>query len=138
MIITSKKSGCIGVPGMGLPTPVNLVPGVQEVADELWVLARPAAKKLLADGVITEEWVLVDEAVGKDHIMKEVCTEKGKVSVPAKISMIERRGKRLDNLIKGVYHIPTIDAWLAQDSRADVRLELLTQKDNVQKGKIKG
>lgn len=145
MIVTNKTNGCIGFPMKGLTEIVNLVPGTQDVPDNKYALIKDTAGRWAKAGHIAEEYTKVDKVIlEKNNYPKELVTEceegkdKDKFIVPAKISDIDRRsGEKLNELIKGCFHIPTLEKWLKEEIRSDIRAEILNQKALVEEGDIK-
>src|SRR5574344_434419 len=146
MIITNLTEGCIGIPLKDSIEILNLVPGVQDVDNNVYARAYATAKRLVAGGTITEEWAKEDAANIKDgDYPKELildCPDKKDVDkkmVPAKTMNIDRRsGDKLPQMIKECFHIPTLDKWEREELRADMRLQMLQQKMLVEDGAVKG
>lgn len=146
MIVTNKAEGCIGIPMAGQTDIVNLVPGVQEIPDERYALARGTAKRWADSGVIVEEFVKVTSADIKPGTIPAnlilPCTDKkdeDKSLVPAKIMDIDRRsGDKLSTLIHECFHIPTLTKWMKEELRTDVRTEILQQKSLVEENEKGG
>jgi hypothetical protein len=136
MLITNKTDSCIGIPMAGQTDLVNLVPGVQDVPNERYALARGTAKRWVDGGFLVEEFVKVEEKEIKagsfpDELILP-CTDakdEGKKLVPAKTMDIDRRsGDKLSTLIRECFHLPTLNKWIKEELRADVRMEMLQQK----------
>lgn len=142
MIVTSKGTGCIGVPCQGNTTEiVNIVPGVSELDDKLWGMARHTARRMLEDGTLSEEWIKIDRAGAEGNVLvidSPDEREKARVLVPAKLSDIDRKGQKVFTLVKGTYHLPTLKKWYEEELRADVRVEINKQITGVESGDIKG
>ena len=142
MIITSKGTGCIGVPCKGDTTEIaHIVPGVSELDDRLWGLARHNARRLIAEETIVEEWIKIDRANAEGNVLvidSPDEREKAKVLVPAKLSDVDRKGQKVFTLVKGTYHLPTLKKWYEEELRADVRVEINKQITGVESGDIKG
>ena len=146
MIVTIKTNGCIGVPIVGTTVMINLVPGVQDISDALYAQAYGTAKRLVAGGQITEEWVKEDAVnIKKDDYPSELvqdcpdAKDKDRKMIPAKTMNIDRRsGDKLSQLIKGCFHLPTLEKWEKEELRADIRLEILQQRTSLEEDKIKG
>jgi len=146
MIINNITDGCIGVPLKDSIEILNLVPGVQDVDNNVYAKAYGTAKRLVAGGKITEEWAKEEAVNIKDgDYPKELildCTDKkdaDKKLVPAKTMNIDRRsGDKLPQMIKECFHIPTLDKWERGELRSDMRLQMLQQKKLVEEGAVKG
>ena len=146
MIVKNTTDGCIGIPLKDSIEILNLVPGVQDVDNEVYAKAYGTAKRLVAAGTITEEWAKEDAAnIKEGEYPKELildCPDKkdaDKKMVPAKTMNIDRRsGDKLPQMIKECFHIPTLDKWESEELRADMRLQILQQKKLVEDGAIKG
>lgn len=138
MIVTNKTNGCIGVPIVGTTEMINLVPGVQDVPNEMYSRAYPTMKRLIEGGFITDEFIKMDKESVKDGAWFIECTDakdKDKVLVPARIVDIDRRsGDKLSNLIHECFHVPTLEKWEKEELRPDVRMEILQQKKLVVEG----
>lgn len=141
MILTSTKDGCLGIPCKGISEVVNIVPGSSEIDDKFWVLARDNAKRLIDSGVITEEWKKVEIGESRDLplvLETGVASENNKRLIPSKITDIDRKGQGIFKIVKGTYHIPSLEKWLDEDSREDVRIAMHKQLEGVKSGDIKG
>lgn len=93
-------------------------------------------------GVLKEEWIKVDAGnVTKDFplvIESDDAKETTKRRVPCRLKDIDRKGQRLQRVIKGTYHIPTLEKWLDEELRQDARLDIQHQIKGVNEGTIKG
>lgn len=140
MIITNKTEGCLSIPMKDSMDMIHLVPGVQDVDNVTYAQALGTAKRLVAGGMITEEWVKIDLGNIKpgdypETLIQECpdAKDKDKRMVPAKTGDIDRRsGDKLRLLIKECLHIPTLDKWERNELRSDVRLEILQQKQTIE------
>ena len=145
MIVCNKGDGCLGIQIKDSVDIINLVPGIQDVDDFLYARAIGKANRLVAGGIITEEWVKDDvDNIKKDKYPAELILEcpdakdKDKRMIPAKITNIDRRsGDKITQLIKGCFHVPTLEKWAQEEIRADVRLEILQQKANIENDNVK-
>jgi hypothetical protein len=120
---------------------VDLCPGYSEVDDVLWSKARVHALEKIEKGIIKEEWVKVVREDAKKAVLmldSEDTKETTKCRIPAKISDITRTGKKINEVVKGTFHIPTLEKWFGEELRADVRIELQEQIRLVNSGELKG
>ena len=72
MIIKSTYAGALGVPCKGSEQVVDLSPGYNYIANDVWAKARPNAKRILEAGSIVEEWVKTDVKDVSDKLNKEL------------------------------------------------------------------
>lgn len=142
MIITNEKDGTLSVPCTDGLNYVIIPPATSEIDDALWASARSNAMRFIDAGVLKEEWIKVDAGnVTKDFplvIESDDVKETTKRRVPCRLKDIDRKGQRLQRVIKGTYHIPTLEKWLDEELRQDARLDIQHQIKGVNEGTIKG
>lgn len=142
MIIKSTYAGALGVPCKDSAQVVDLSPGYNYIANDVWAQARPNAKRILEAGSIVEEWTKTDVKDVSDKLNKElvldVDKEPTKKMTPAELSDIDRKQNKVFNVVKETYHLPTLKYFNETELRQDVRLELMKQLDGIEKGTIKG
>lgn len=118
---------------------VVLAPGYMDVPDESWVKARTVVKDDIASGRIIEEMKKISADQRNDFAFSYQ-DEKGQWLAPAKFVEISRA--RIKNIIEETYHVPTLNKWLDEEVRQDVRLMLMKRlsevdKNNAEEYKIK-
>jgi hypothetical protein len=142
MIIKSTYTGALGVPCKDSTQVVDLSPGYNYIANDVWAKARPNAIRIIEAGSIVEEFVKADVKDISEKIPKElqldVDKEPTKKMIPAELSDIDRKQNKVFNVVKETYHIPTLTYFNDTELRQDVRLELMKQLDGIEKGTIKG
>ena len=109
---------------------VVLAPGFNDVPDVEWMEARDTAKRDIDTGRITEEWVKAEKVKGSAEplLSREV---DGVVMVPAVLKDINR--PRVIDLVKNTYHVPTLNKWIDEELRQDVRREIMRRLDEITK-----
>lgn len=155
MIVKSDADGFVGVPMAGSNQAIDIAPGYNDIPNEQWAVARKNALRRINAGNITEEWAKVPVAdvikMDKDGkvesyigfpeeliLESEDGKETSKRRVPATLADIDRKGNKVINIVKGTFHIPTLNKWYNEELRADVRVELQKQIAGVESGEIKG
>ncbi len=137
MIIHWAKDHLKVVPksdGMGS---VILYPGYTDIEDTNWVKARDRILDRITAGDITEEWAKISPEQKADFAITK---EEGKqYFAPAKLADINR--PRVKSVIEDTYHIATLDKWLENETRQDVRLSIMKQlaifdKNNAEEHKM--
>jgi hypothetical protein len=108
---------------------VILVPGYNEVVDAKWQYARPRVMKEIESGKIVEEWTKINAEQKADFAL--VITQDKGLMAPAKLKDIQR--PRVKDVVKSTYHIATLERWLEEELRADVRIEILRQLSEIDK-----
>lgn len=145
MIVKSDAFGSVCIPFGSSAESVELVPGYNDIPNDLWVFARANAKRRMDSGKISEEWTKVpaEEAAKLKLpegliIASDDAKEATKRLVPATLADIDRKGNKVLNIVKGTFHILTLNKWYNEELRADVRVELQKQIAGVESGEIKG
>lgn len=110
---------------------VILAPGYNEVEDSNWKFARPRVMNQIEKGDIVEEWVKVNFEQVADYAIT-IKDEKSNNLAPAKLKDINR--PRVKDVVKATYHIPTLERWLDEELRQDVRIEILRQLSEIDRG----
>lgn len=108
---------------------VILVPGYNEVNDANWKYARGRVLKEIETGRIVEEWVKINAEQKEDFAL--IITQDKGLMAPAKLKDIQR--PRVKDVVKSTYHVTTLDRWLEEELRADVRIEILRQLSEIDK-----
>jgi hypothetical protein len=120
---------------------VVIIPGWNEVADEVWFLCRDHLLNKIDAGMIEE--LVREEIVGDiDEDGKPVLDEKGapknkKVFVGATISDFKNRQgatynpARLVEIIRGCGSIAVLEKWRSEDARDEIRAEIKNQIDKL-------
>lgn len=110
---------------------VILAPGYNEVEDSNWKFARPRVMRQIESGDIVEEWVKVNFEQVADYAIT-IKDEKSNNLAPAKLKDINR--PKVKDVVKSTYHIPTLERWLDEELRQDVRIEILRQLSEIDRG----
>lgn len=108
---------------------VVLVPGYNEVVDAKWKFARPRVMKEIENGKIVEEWTKIKEEQKADFALTII--QDKYLFGPAKLQDIPR--PRVRDVVKNTYHIATLERWLKEELRADVRVDILGQLSDIDK-----
>lgn len=108
---------------------VVLVPGYNEVVDAKWQYARARVMKEIETGKIVEEWVKIKEEQKPDFALT-IYQDKF-LWGPASLRDIQR--PKVREVVKNTYHAPTLERWLKDELRADVRVDIMTQLSQVDK-----
>jgi len=137
MIIHWNKDHIKVVPkadGMGS---VILYPGYTEIEDANWAKARGRVMDRIEQGDITEEWSKIAPEQKADFA---IIKEEGKQYLaPAKLTDINR--PRVKLVVEDTFHIGTLNKWLENETRQDVRLSIMKQlaifdKNNAEEHKM--
>lgn len=113
---------------------VVLAPGYNFVPDADWAQARDTAKADIDKARIVEEWVKAEKS--KDAAKPLISTEiEGELMVPATLGDIKR--PTVIKVVKETYHVPTLQKWIDEELRQDVRLEIYNRIEEITK-KAKG
>lgn len=155
MIVKSDAFGSVCIPFVGSTESVELVPGYNDIPNDMWANVRRNAMRKIGAGNIVEEWVKAPasdvakqdkdgediEFIGypKELVLKsDDAKETTKRRIPATLADIDRKANKVINIVKGTFHIPTLKKWYEEELRADVRVELQKQIAGVESGEIKG
>lgn len=113
--------------GMGM---VILAPGYNDILDTNWAKCRDRVLDRIAKADIVEEWTRIPPEQKEDYPITQMDSKI--LYAPAKLSDINR--PRVMEVIKETYHVPTLNKWLDDDLRQDVRLMIMKQLVVVDKG----
>lgn len=109
---------------------VCLAPGYNDLSDEMWKNARPSAMYDIESGRIVEELTKLEK--GEKVLDGGLCIPIDGVDyIPAKLKDINR--SKIQAVVKGTYHLPTLKKWMDEEMRQDVRLDLHKQLQLVNK-----
>lgn len=151
MIVNWTKDNLKVIPLMGIPNAgeqvipaseyVTLAPGYNDVADDVWKIARTWVSSEIESGKIVEEWQKVPRPEKSNdmpflYIESENGKETQSIRVPASLREITR--PRVLDVIKNTYVIPVLQKWSTEDTRPDVQSALLKQINAVEQGQITG
>jgi hypothetical protein len=109
---------------------VILAPGYNEVEDANWNKARWSVMKQIQDGVIVEEWTKISPEQAENFAL--LIKDGNVLMAPAKLKDINRP-RVITEVVKQTYHIPTLERWLDEELRMDVRLAIMKQLIEVDK-----
>lgn len=120
---------------------IVVIPGWNEVSDEVWDLCRPHITKKIDSGMIEElareEDVPVVDAEGKPVLDAEGKPKKEKKYVGVTISDFKNRQganfgpTKLVEIIRGCNSIAVLTKWREQDARDEIRAEIKEQIDKL-------
>lgn len=153
MIVYNARDGFLSIPLKGFERSrfIDLPPGYSEVSDYDWALARGFVEDKIASGALIEEWKKIDKIeLDKDkgksfeemlypiNVPSDDVKDSARTRVPAKITDLDHKGQRIDNVVAKTFHLDTLRAWLVVEDRAEVKSAMQKQIDGIEKGDIKG
>ena len=102
-----------------------LLPGINDVPDDTWALARIHIAQDLKDKTILEVKGEVEEVIDPETKNKTwKITSKTLKEIPA---------KEAEAIVKETFNLSTLNKWLTDDPRDSVRTEIRNQIDSVNK-----
>ena len=120
---------------------IVVIPGWNEVSDEIWDLCRPHITSKIDSGKIEElareEEIPVLGEDGKPLLNEEGKPKKEKKFVGVTVSDFKNRQganfgpSRLVEIIRGCNSIATLTKWLDEDARDEIRTEIKKQIDKL-------
>ena len=127
MILKSKELRAIILPaGIGTQ-PRIILPGINTIPDAEWAQLRPH----LADRI----GQTLEEMFGKSTAIPATKDKDGKETKPASIKVSGQEPWEVESLqecsklIEELNRVDLVDAWIAKESRSDIRAQLLNRKD---------
>lgn len=110
---------------------VILLPGVNEVPDEVWKKIRPSLiSHLNARNLITIEENKIIEKEGKPDKNGKIEKIKEKTSIPKKFTELDP--EECLSLIAQTNNLPTLEKWKKEEKREDVRIALMERLNEVE------
>jgi hypothetical protein len=143
MIVKTNTDGALAFPVSGENRTIELSPGWNEVDNVDWAKTRKNALRKIKSGKVAELFKTVakkDIPADLPEGLRDIPDDKDadKFQIPVTIADLGNQNNRVVNMIKETFHIPTLNKWLEQDSRSDIRATIMKQLDGIEKGTIKG
>ena len=113
--------------GMGM---VILAPGYTYIEDANWNKARSLVLAQIDSGKIVEEW---NKITPEQKIDFALVKQDDKTWYAPATLMNLNRAKALE-LVKNTFHVPTLEKLLEEDTRQDIRIAIMKQLVDVDKG----
>lgn len=137
MIINWKKTNIKVIPVVGsnklITSTVNLLPGMNDIPENIWMSVRKLVKDEIERGLIEEVQTKVTVETKK---VKNPETNEEKEEKVEKVQSKELKDippKEASEIVKDTYDLKTLNKWLDDEGRSDVRAVLQNQIDHVEK-----
>jgi len=136
MIVNWKKPGA----GLLVIPVVNLLPGHNDVPDDIWALGRKHCDNHLSAGNLVEigedkPVKVMEEQVNPETGKKEKVSVEKIVTSP--LTLKKMSPQKAIEVVKDTYSLDTLNKWRKEETRDEIRAELLNQIELIEKGDMK-